>query len=166
MTGLIEGPAMLAGVGPGESAADLESHYRYLSGLFLGIGLALLSCVSRIEARTERFRWAAGAVVLGGVGRLVGLALEGDAPSAPHLIGLAAELGLTPALVLWQARVARRWAAPAEKAVVAIPPRRPKKDNLGANSRRRMGGAPCDLSGRSRDSPPVSARLRSAVMWV
>jgi hypothetical protein len=105
--GMIEGPAMLAGIGPGESASDLESHYRYLSGLFLAIGLTLLSCVPQIEARTARFRWAAGAVVLGGCGRLLGLSL-GDSPSTPHLLGLSAELGLTPALILWQGRVARR----------------------------------------------------------
>jgi hypothetical protein len=105
--GIVEGPAMLAGIGPGEAVPDLESHYRYLSGLFLAVGLVLLSCVPRIEARTGRFRWAAAAVVLGGLARLLGLAL-GEAPSAPHLIGLAAELGLTPALVLWQARVARK----------------------------------------------------------
>jgi hypothetical protein len=105
--GVVEGPAMLAGIGPGESAPDLESHYRYLSGLFLAIGLVLLSCVPRIEARTRRFRWAAGAVVLGGLARLIGLTFA-DSPSAPHLVGLGAELVLTPALVLWQARVARR----------------------------------------------------------
>jgi Domain of unknown function (DUF4345) len=106
--GMIEGPAMLAGIGPGESVPDLASHYRYLSGLFLAVGLTFLSCVPRIETRSERFRWAAGAVVVGGLARLLGLAL-GDAPSAPHLIGLAAELGLTPALVVWQGRVARSW---------------------------------------------------------
>jgi uncharacterized protein DUF4345 len=108
--GMVEGPAMLAGIGPGESAPDLESHYRFLSGLFLAIGLVLLSCVPRIEARTARFRWAAGAIVLGGLARLFGLAM-GDAPSAPHLAGLGAELLLVPALVLWQARVARRYGA-------------------------------------------------------
>jgi Domain of unknown function (DUF4345) len=111
-TGMVEGPAMLAGLGPGDGGPDLSSHYRYLSGLFLGIGLMLLSCLPRIEARGGRLRWAAGAVVLGGLGRLLGLALEGDAPSAPHLAGLAAELVLTPALVLWQARVARQWRQP------------------------------------------------------
>lgn len=106
--GMIEGPAMLAGVDPGQSAPDLMSHYRYLSGLFLGLGLVLASCVPRIEAMTARFRWAAGAVVLGGLARLAGLAM-GDAPSSAHYAALAAELGLTPALILWQARVARRF---------------------------------------------------------
>ena len=35
--------------------------------------------------------------------------LSGDAPSAEHHIALAAELGLVPLLVLWQARIARRF---------------------------------------------------------
>jgi hypothetical protein len=108
LKGMIEGPAMLFGVEPGASAADLVSHYRFLSGVFFGLGLVIASCVPRIEARTARLRWAAGAVVLGGLARLGGLAM-GDAPSFAHHIALAAELGLTPLLVLWQARVARRW---------------------------------------------------------
>lgn len=110
LKGVIEGPAMLFGVDPGASAPDLVSHYRYLSGLFFGLGLVLASCVPRIEARTARLRWAAGAIVLGGLARLGGLAM-GDAPSLAHHVALAAELGLTPVLVLWQARVARRWTA-------------------------------------------------------
>jgi hypothetical protein len=110
LRGVIEGPAMLAGIDPGESAPDLLSHYRYLSGLFFGLGLVLLSCVPRIELRAARFRWAAGAIVCGGLARALGIAL-GDAPSAPHFVALGAELGLTPLLVLWQARVARICAA-------------------------------------------------------
>jgi hypothetical protein len=112
LRGVIEGPAMLAGVDPGESAPDLLSHYRYLSGLFFGLGLVLLSCVPRIERRAVRFRWAAAAIVCGGLARGLGIAL-GDAPSAPHLAALGAELGLTPLLVLWQARLARICAPPA-----------------------------------------------------
>lgn len=109
LRGMLEGPAMLLGVDPGDSAPDLMSHYRYLSGLFFGLGLILASCVPRIERRTTRLRWTAGAVIAGGLARLGGLAM-GDAPSLAHHIALAAELGLTPALVLWQARVARRFA--------------------------------------------------------
>ena len=108
MRGIVEGPAMLVGVDPGQAPPDLLSHYRYLSGLFLGIGLVLLSCVPRIHARTARFRWACAAIVVGGLARTFGL-LAGDAPSAAHRIALAAELGVVPLLVLWQARVARRF---------------------------------------------------------
>lgn len=107
LKGVIEGPAMLAGVDPGQSAPDLLSHYRYLSGLFVGLGLALLSCVPNIEVRTARFRWVAGAIVCGGLARLLGMAL-GDAPSTAHQVALGAELVLMPLLVLWQTRVARR----------------------------------------------------------
>jgi hypothetical protein len=106
LRGIVEGPAMLAGVD--RAAPDLLSHYRYLSGLFLGIGLVLLSCVPRIEARTARFRWACAAMILGGLARAFGFAM-GDAPSAGHQIALAAELGVVPLLVLWQGRVARRF---------------------------------------------------------
>lgn len=106
LRGMIEGPAFLAGVEPGQVAPDLLSQYRYLSGLFFGIGLVLLSCVQRIETHTARFRWACGAIVIGGLARAAGL-LWGDAPSAAHHIALAAELGVVPLLVLWQARVAR-----------------------------------------------------------
>ena len=114
LKGAIEGPAMLAGVDPGQSAPDLISHYRYLSGLFLGLGLVLASCVPRIERATARFRWAAGAIVVGGLARALGFAL-GDAPSLGHQLALGAELGLTPALVLWQGRVARLSAAAASR---------------------------------------------------
>jgi hypothetical protein len=109
LRGVIEGPAMLAGVDPGQAAPDLLSHYRYLSGLFLGIGLMLLSCVPAIERRTARFRWACTAIVIGGLARAFGL-ISGDAPSTEHHIALAAELGVVPLLVLWQARVARDFA--------------------------------------------------------
>lgn len=107
LMGMIEGPAMLAGVDPGRAAPDLVSHYRYLSGLFFGLGLVLLSTIPRIEARATRFRWAALAIVIGGLARLGGVA-AGDTPTLAHQIALAAELGLTPALVAWQSRVAQR----------------------------------------------------------
>jgi hypothetical protein len=109
LRGVIEGPAMLAGMDPGQAPPDLLSHYRYLSGLFLGVGFVLLSCLSAIERRTGRFRWACAAVVIGGLARAFGM-VTGDAPSAGHWLALAAELGVVPLLLLWQARVARRFA--------------------------------------------------------
>ena len=110
LEGILRGPAMLHGVAAGPVAPDLASHYRYLSGLFFGLGLMLLSCLPRIEAMTVRFRWAVAAIVCGGLARLLGLAM-GDQPGAAHQLALGAELVLTPLLALWQARVARRSAS-------------------------------------------------------
>ncbi|MCG5239659.1 DUF4345 domain-containing protein [Azospirillum doebereinerae] len=87
--------------------ADLDSHFRYLSGIFLGVGLLFVSTVPTIERSTGRFRLAAALVVVGGLARALSLAQTG-APSAPHLAGLGLELVVTPLLVLWQARVAAK----------------------------------------------------------
>lgn len=102
--GMIEGPAFLSGVGNG-MPADLDSHFRYLSGLLFAIGLAFASCIPGIEGKTARFRLLALLVFVGGLGRLLGLASSGM-PGTGHVFGLAMELVAVPLLVLWQARVA------------------------------------------------------------
>ncbi|WP_166038918.1 DUF4345 domain-containing protein [Sphingosinicella sp. YJ22] len=109
LAGVVEGPAMLRGVMP-EPPADLDSHMRYLSGLLLGIGIGFVACVPRIEARGAMFRLLGLIVVAGGLARGVSLADSG-APGWEHRLALAMELGVTPLLVLWQARIARLAAA-------------------------------------------------------
>jgi hypothetical protein len=87
--------------------ADLDAHFRYLSGLLLGIGLAYISAVPGIEQRRHRFLLLGGLVVLGGVGRLVAVLSRGSA--SPIVIGaLVMELLVTPALTVWQLRISRR----------------------------------------------------------
>jgi hypothetical protein len=86
-----------------------ESHFRFLSGLLLGIGLCFWSTLPAIEARTNRFRLLTLLVVIGGLGRLVGLGLTG-LPSLFMIGGLIMELIVTPVLCLWQTRVANRYA--------------------------------------------------------
>lgn len=86
-----------------------ESHFRFLSALLLGIGLCFWSTVPSIELRTNRFRLLTLLVVIGGLGRLVGLMLTG-LPSLFMLGGLFLELIVTPALCLWQTHVANRYA--------------------------------------------------------
>jgi hypothetical protein len=103
--GVFLGPAML-----GDRAADtpaLNGHFRYLSGLLLGIGLAYASSVPGIERRRERFLLLGAIVVLGGLGRLLSI-LSIGAPSPAMLGALVMELAVTPSLTLWQLRVARR----------------------------------------------------------
>jgi len=73
---------------------------RYLSGLLLGIGVALAWCAGDLERRGGLFSALCGIVILGGLARLLGVALAGP-PPLPHLLALGMELGVTPALLLW-----------------------------------------------------------------
>ena len=102
--GIALGEAM---VGVANASADADSHFRYLSGLLLGVGLAFLASVPRIEWHAARFRLLGAIVVIGGFARLLSLLLRGH-PSAPMLFALAMELIVTPAAVLWQGRIGRR----------------------------------------------------------
>jgi hypothetical protein len=110
-TGVLYGAAMVwPMVGNGAAPAFADSHFRYLSGLLLAIGLGFLSTVPNIEARSGRFRLLAAIVFVGGLGRLLPLVLggaPGGAPDASIVFALAMELGVTPTLALWQYRVAR-----------------------------------------------------------
>jgi hypothetical protein len=86
-----------------------ESHFRYLSGLLLGIGLCFWATLPSIEIHTGRIRLLTLLVVIGGLSRLIGLALTG-LPSLFMLGGLIVELIVAPVLCLWQTRVANRYA--------------------------------------------------------
>ena len=87
--------------------ADLDSHFRFLSGVFLAVGIGFYSCVPSIEAKGGRFRLLAALVFCGGLARLLSLMITG-APSAGHLFGLGMELVAVPLLVFWQARISSR----------------------------------------------------------
>jgi hypothetical protein len=108
LAGVLRGPAMVDGW-PATVSAD--SHARYLSGLLLAIGLGWWSAAPAIELRAGRVRLLAALVVCGGLARLLSLVVVG-VPSRPMLAALVMELLVTPAIALWQARVARRMGVP------------------------------------------------------
>lgn len=89
---------------------DLDSHFRYISGIFFGLGIAFATCVPNIEAKGPRFRLLGALVVCGGLARVVSLLSVGP-PSRGHVFGFAMELGVVPLLMLWQAGFARRYRA-------------------------------------------------------
>lgn len=86
--------------------ADLDSHFRYLSGIFLMLGMAFASTIPRIELQGPRFRLLGAMVVMGGLARLLSWIMVGT-PGLPHQLGLGMELVVVPLLMLWQARIAR-----------------------------------------------------------
>ncbi|MEO5866188.1 MAG: DUF4345 domain-containing protein [Sphingomonas sp.] len=103
---VLQGPGFLGH--PPVVPVDLDSHFRYISGIFLGVGIAFATCVPGIEMKGARFRLLGALVVCGGLSRVISLIAVG-APSRGHLFGFAMELGAVPLLMLWQAGFARRW---------------------------------------------------------
>ena len=104
LAGIILGPGMIET----GSTANLDSHFRYLSGVLLAIGLAFLSLVPRIETQTLRFQLLTLIVFIGGLARLVSLAAIGR-PAAAILAGLTMELAIVSLLCLWQRSLSRRF---------------------------------------------------------
>jgi hypothetical protein len=102
--GIILGPALLGNNAAGDT--DLDSHFRYLSGLLLGIGIFYAGAVPGIERRRGRFLLLGAMVFLGGIGRLLSLFVRGT-PSPVMIGALAMELVVTPSLTIWQLRIAR-----------------------------------------------------------
>lgn len=105
-SGAVQGPGMVKN--SAAASADLDSHFRYLSGLLLGIGLCFAAAVPTIERRSELFAVLSAAVVVGGIVRL-GALISGNMPSTPHVLALGMELLVVPLLMLWQMRIARRF---------------------------------------------------------
>ncbi len=93
-------------LGPGFAGGGLaaDSHGRYLSGLLLGLGLLAAWCALDLRRRGAVFDALGFVVAVGGLARLLGVALVG-VPPWPHVLALAMELVVTPALVLWRRRV-------------------------------------------------------------
>lgn len=94
----------------GPDAVNIDNHFRYLSGLLLGIGLGFLSCLPNVEYKTTRVRILTFVVIIGGLGRLAGFLIAGT-PGKIMVLALAMELIITPALCLWQNSLARRYQA-------------------------------------------------------
>ena len=105
VTSILNGPGWL--MQDGYVATDLDSHFRYLSGLLLAIAIGFLSCIPGIERKGPRLRLLAAIVVLGGLSRAYSIGMVG-VPSFGHLGGLTIELVIVPLITGWQWSFARR----------------------------------------------------------
>ena len=83
------------------------THAAYLSGLLLGIGLGFWSCLPAIERKSGRFGLLTALVMVGGLARL-SAAFRLDVWNFAVTGPLIMELAVTPALWLWQRRLARQ----------------------------------------------------------
>ena len=106
LAGTLGGPDFLGH--PPVIPTDLDSHFRYISGLGLGMLLLFASCIPNIERHGARLRMLAFMVFIGGLFRFYSLVAIGT-PSPGHLVGLGIELVELPLILVWQARLARRF---------------------------------------------------------
>jgi len=84
----------------------LDTNLRFFSGLWLGLGLAYLWLIPSIERQTILFRAIWGAIFVGGIGRLLSIALTGT-PPAPFVFFALLEIVGAPLFIYWQHQVAR-----------------------------------------------------------
>lgn len=117
IAGVVQGPRFLGH--PPVVPTDLDSHFRYVSGLFLAMLVGYASCLPHVERKGARLRLLVAMTVAGGLARLVSLASVG-VPSIGHQAGLVIELGIAPAMLLWHARIARRFDRTPREAGAAI----------------------------------------------
>lgn len=86
--------------------AALDSNLRFMGGIGVGLGMALLWITPKIEHRTIAFRVVWLCALLGGIGRLISAAVVG-APPLPMIAFTVIEVPGVPALIYWQSSVAR-----------------------------------------------------------
>ena len=85
--------------------ALLDSNLRFLSGIWLGMGLAVFWLIPRIEHQTVLYLVLWGMIFMGGIGRLLSMVFAG-LPPLPFIGFTVLEIVGAPIFVLWQARVA------------------------------------------------------------
>lgn len=113
---------MLTGV-PGQAAlgmqlsaeaandAVLNSQFRFLASIWLGLGLLLCLCVFRLERYGPVLDGALAVVFLGGVGRILALVHQGFPDSAFSIgfvvLAIVVEIVGMPALIAWHRKLRR-----------------------------------------------------------
>jgi Domain of unknown function (DUF4345) len=104
---------VMAGAGglmpPEAVTADLDSQFRYLSGLYIGFTLLIWWFIANIDRHAWLFRLMVLAILMGGLARLYSY-LSVGAPAPEMIAGIGIELAL-PLIIIWQTTVVRKAAA-------------------------------------------------------
>ena len=101
LSGILKGPAMLEQTV--RSTIPLDSHFRYLSGLPLAMGILLLRSLPNIEHDGSDLRRVTLLIFIGGLGRLYGLITAGYDTNA--VVVTLSELFVLPLVCVYQNRV-------------------------------------------------------------
>ena len=83
---------------------NLDSHFRYFSGLLFGIGIYFWSIIPKIDKPTNVILVLASIIFIGGLARLYS-ALFLFEPNNQIIFALIMELVITPLICLWQKKI-------------------------------------------------------------
>jgi apolipoprotein N-acyltransferase len=110
VTGVLSGAS---GMMPIEAVTpDIDSQFRYLSGLYIGFTLIIWWFIPNIDRNVWLFRLMVLAIFLGGAARLFSYISVG-APAPEMIVGIGIELSL-PLIIIWQTAVVRKAASSRE----------------------------------------------------
>ncbi len=84
---------------------DFDSHYRYITGYYLSLGLIALWVIPNIERHQSLFRIICFSVFMGGVGRAISI-MQVGVPNPLTLFIMGWELCF-PLLLFWQNKIIR-----------------------------------------------------------
>lgn len=87
-------------------SALLDSELRFFGGLWLGLGLTVLSTVKNLEKHFELYRVLWAMIFLGGVGRLLSAFLIG-LPPIPFIAFTVLEIIGAPIFIYWHSTIAK-----------------------------------------------------------
>ena len=99
--GILKGPSMIERTS--RYSLALDSHYRYMSGLPLGLGILLLRSLSKIEYDGSDLYRVTFLIFVGGLGRLYGLFRIGYDRNS--ILLTVSELFVLPLLCICQNRI-------------------------------------------------------------
>lgn len=90
---------------PDAAAAPLDSQYRFLSAVYVGLGILIWRIIPSIEKHGWIVSTVVAGIFVGGLARIYSAHLFGVAPPA-MIAATCLELG-SPLLILWQRAVSR-----------------------------------------------------------
>ena len=85
----------------------LDSNLRFFNGIWLGIGVALLSIIKNINTETKLFRVIWFCIFLGGIGRILSIIFAGPPPVLFIGFTIFGIVG-APFFIYWQTKIANR----------------------------------------------------------
>lgn len=104
----IYGSLAAEGMSEAENSAEwilLDSNLRFFSGVWIGVGIALLSVIRHIEKEQRLFQLIWLCVFIGGIGRVLSMFFMG-LPLTPFIGFTLLEIVGAPFFIYWQRKIA------------------------------------------------------------